>query len=129
MSAISKTNQLLALAAKNEKNKAEVEKWLAAVNTRHDDYMEKAQKYIDSVLDIDSYSKLAHHSKKLSAWRTTLNASTLLRKELLLAKLQSEKVEEENKAAARIAKREYEIEMASRERESAERKLDMEPLR
>ena len=125
MSAISKNDQLLALAAKTEqaeKNKAEVEEWLETVNKRHDDYMKTARKYIDSVLDIDSSSKLSHHSKKSSTCRTASNASTLRRKELILAKLRREEIEEENKAAARIAEREYNIEMALRERELAERK-------
>ena len=129
MSAISKNDQLLALAAKTEqaeKNKAEVEEWLETVNKRHDDYIKTARKYIDSVLDTDSSSKLSHHSKKTSTCRTASNASTLRRKELLLAKLRREEIEEENKAAARIAEREYDIEMALRERELAERKHDME---
>ena len=129
MSAISKNDQLLALAAKTEqaeKSKAEVEEGLETVNKRHDDYTKTARKYIDSVLDIDSSSKLSHHSKMPSTCRTASNASTLRRKELLLAKLRREEIEEENKAAARIAEREYEIEMALRERELAERKHDME---
>ena len=88
--------------------------------------MKTARKYIDSVLDTDSSSKLSHHSKKSSTCRTASNASTLRRKELLLAKLRREEIEEENKAAARIAEREYDIEMALRERELAERKHDME---
>ena len=128
MSTKSKNDQLLALAAKTEqaeKNKAEVEEWLETVNKRHDDYKKNARKYIDSVLDTYSSSKLSHHSKKSSAGRTTSNASTLRRKEPLLAKLRREE-KEENKAAARIAEREYEIEMALRERELAERKHDME---
>ena len=88
--------------------------------------MKNARKYIDSFLDTDSSSKLSHHSKKSSAGRTTSNASTLRIKDLLLAKLQHEEIEEDNKAAARIAEREYEIEMALRERELAERRHDME---
>ena len=129
MSAISKNDQLLALAAKTEqaeKNKAEVEEWLETVNKRHDDYMKTARKYIDSVLDTDSSSKLSHHSKKTSTCRTASNASTLRRKELLLAKLRREEIEEENKAAARISEREYDFEMALRERDLAEMKHDME---
>ena len=125
MSAISKNDQLLALAATTgqaEKNKAEVEEWLESVNKRHDDYIKNARKYIDSVLDTDSSSKLSHNSKKSSAGRTTSNASKLRRKELLLAKLRRKEIKEENKAAARIAEREFEIEMALRERELAERK-------
>ena len=35
-------------------------------------------------------------------------------------------MEEENKAAARIAEREHEIDMAEREREMAERRHEME---
>ena len=69
---------------------------------------------------------MSHHSKKTSTCRTASNAFTLRRKELLLAKLRREEIEEENKAAARIAEREYDIEMALRERELAERKHDME---
>ena len=42
------------------------------------------------------------------------------------AKPRREEIEEDNKAAARIAEREYEIEMALRERELAERRHDME---
>ena len=128
MSAITKNDQLLALAAKTEqaeKNKAQVEEWLETVNKRHDDYMKNARKYIDSVLDTYSSSKLSHHSKKCSAGRTKSNASTLRRKQLILAKLRREEIEEDNKAAARIAEREYEIEMALRERELADRKHDM----
>ena len=128
MSAISKNDQLLALAAKTEqaeKNKAEVEEWLETVNKRHDGYMKNARKYIDSVLDTDSSSKLSHHSKKSSTGRTS-NASTLRRKKLLLAKLRREEIKEDNKDAGRIAEREYETEMALRERELAERKHDME---
>ena len=109
MSAISKNYQKLALAAKTElaeKIKAEVEESLETVNKRHDDYMKNARKYIDSVLDTDVSSKLSHHSKKSSARRTTLNASTLHKKELLLAKLRLEVKEEEKRAAARIAQRE-----------------------
>ena len=117
MSAISKNGQLLVLAAKTqqaEKNNAEVEEWLETVNKRHDDYMKNSCKYIDSVLDTDSFSKLSHHSKKSSGDRTTSKASKLRKKELLLAKLRREEIEEDNKAAARIAEREYEIEMALR---------------
>ena len=82
MSAISKNFQLLALAAKTEqaeKNKAEVDEWLETFKKGHDDYMKNARKYIDSVLDTDSSSKLSHHSKNSSAGRTTSNASTLRR--------------------------------------------------
>ena len=43
-------------------------------------------------------------------------------KNYFLAKLRREEIEEDNKAAARVAEREYEIEMALRERELAERK-------
>ena len=103
MSVISKNDQLLALASKTEqaeKNKAEVEEWLETFNKRHDDNMKNARKYIDSVLDTDSSSKLSHHSKKSSAGRTTSKASTLRRKELLLAKLRREEIEEDSKAAA-----------------------------
>ena len=84
--------------------------------------MENARKYIDSVLDTNSSSKLTQHSKKSSACRTKSNAFTLRRKELLLAKLQREEIEEENKAPTPVA----EIEMALRERELAEGKHDME---
>ena len=83
-----------------EKNKAEVEEWLEVVNARHDVYMKNARKPIVSVLDSDSFGKLYHTFKKSSAFRTTSNASTL---ELILAKLRREEIEEENKAAAKIA--------------------------
>ena len=107
-SVITQNDQLLALAPKTE-------------------HAEKnARKYIDSVLDTDSSSKLSHHSKKFSASKRTLNASTLRRKELLLVKHRREEIEEETKPAARIAERENEIEMPLRERKLAERKHDME---
>ena len=128
MIAISKNDQLLALAAKTEqaeKNKAEFEEWLEAVNTRHDDHI-NVRKYIDTVRDTNSSSQLSHHSKKFSACRTTSNASTLRRKELLLAKLQRKEIEEENKATTRNAGGEYQIEMVLKERELAKKKFDME---
>ena len=128
MIAISKNDQLLAFAAKTEqleKNKAKFEERLEAVNTRHDDYI-NARKHIDTVRDNKISSKLSHHSKKFSACRKTSNASTLRRKELLLAKLRREEIEEENKAATLNAAGEYEIEMVLRERELAKRKFYME---
>ena len=57
---------------------------------------------------------------------TSSKASTACRKDFILAKIRREEVEEENKAAARIAEREYEIEMAEREREMAERRHEIE---
>ena len=65
---------------------------------------------------------MSHHSKKFSACRTTSNASTLRREEVLLAELRREEIEEENKTEARIAEKEFEIEMALRERDLAEQK-------
>ena len=109
MSAILKNDQLLALAAKTEqaeKIKAKIEESLETVNKRHDDYKKKRSKIHDSLLDTDSSSKFSHHSKKFSACRTTLDNSTLRRKKLRLAKRRLEKIEEENKAAARIGEKE-----------------------
>ena len=57
---------------------------------------------------------------------TSSKASTARRKDFILAKIRRAEVEEENKAAARIAESEYEIEMAEREREMAERRHEIE---
>ena len=57
---------------------------------------------------------------------TSSKASTARRENFILAKIRREEVEEENKAATRIAEREYDIEMAEREREMAERRHEIE---
>ena len=107
MSAISKNDQLLALAAKTkqaEKNKEEVEEWLDIVNKRHDDYMKNAREYLDSVLVTDCSSKLSHHSKKSSACRTASNASTLRRKNYFCLKSNARKYKRRTKPQRELPK-------------------------
>ena len=126
---IAKNDSLIGLAAKTEqaeKLQSELEEWLAVVNKRHDEYMENARDYIDSIQGNENSKKSSQRSHKSLSASTSSKASTARRKDFILAKIRREEVEEENKAAARIAEREYEIELAEREREMAERRHEIE---
>ena len=88
--------------------------------------MENARDYIDSTQGNENSKKGSQRSHKSLSAGTSSKASTARRKGFILAKIRREEVEEENKAAARIAEIEYEIEMAEREREMAERRHEIE---
>ena len=126
---ITKNDSLLGLAAKTEqaeKLQSELEEWLEAVNKRHNEYMENARDKIDSTQGNGNSKKGSQRSHKSLSAGTSPKASTACRKDFILAKIRRKEVEEENKAAARIAEREYEFEMAEREREMAERRHEIE---
>ncbi|XP_075258365.1 uncharacterized protein LOC142350403 [Convolutriloba macropyga] len=78
-----------------------------------------------STQDNENSKKSSQRSHKSLSAGTSPKASSTHRKDFLLAKIRREEVEEENKAAARIAEREYEIEMAEKEREMAERRHEI----
>ena len=122
---ITKNDSLLVLAAKTaqaEKLQSELEIWLAVVNKRHDEYMENARYYIDSTLGNGNSKNGSQRSHKSFSSRTSSKDSTARRTDFILAKIRRDEVEDENKAAARIAERVYEIEMAESIGEIAERR-------
>ena len=126
---IAKNENLIGPAAKTEqaeKLQSELEEWLAVVNKRNDEYMENARDYIDSIQGNENSKKSSQKSHKSLSASTSLKASTARRKDFILGKIRREEVEEENKAADRIAEREYEIEMAEREPEMGERRHEIE---
>ena len=128
-SRITKNDGLIGLATKPEKAEklqSELEEWLSVVNKRHDEYMENARYYIDSIQGNESSRSGSQRSHKSLSTSTSSKALTARWKDFLLAKIRREEVKEENKAAAGTAEREYEIDMAERERELAERSHEIE---
>ena len=87
--------------------------------------MEKAQCYMDSVLDKTVPTKNSRKPQNCASVRTSSKASTLRRKDFRLARIRREEVHQENKAAARIIEKEYEIEQAKREREMVARRQEI----
>ena len=126
---IPKIDSLIGLAAKTEqaeKLQSALEEWLASVNKRHNEYMENVRDNIDSIQGNENSKIGSQRSHKSLSASTSSKVSTARRKEFILAKIRREEVETENKAAARIAEREYQIEMAEREREMAQRRHEIE---
>ena len=99
--------------------------WLEVVNIRHREYVEKARGDKDSFLDNKSPRKQSRKSLNSVSGRTSLKASTASRQNFVLARIRCEEIEE-NKTAARIAGKEYEIEMAERECEMVTKRHEMD---
>ena len=122
------TNEsLIGLASKTEqaeKFQSELEEMLEVVNNRHDEYMEKARGYIDSVLDKNFPTKNSRKPQNSASARNSSKASTARRKHFIIARIRREEFQEENKTADRIAEKVYEIELAERKSEKvAKRQL------
>ena len=88
--------------------------------------MENARDSIDCIQGNHNSKKGSQNSHNSLSASTSSKVSTARRKDFILTEIRRQEVDEENKAAARIAERQYEIEMAEREHEMAARRHEIE---